>query len=54
VGDELGLDTPGAPQQIGETAEQLVVGDRLERAFLHEQNIGLAFSTSWERACGSK
>ena len=27
VGDEVGLDTPGLPQDLGETAQQLVVGD---------------------------
>jgi hypothetical protein len=34
VGDDLGLHTARLAYQVGQAAEQLVVGDRLERALV--------------------
>jgi hypothetical protein len=48
VGDEVGLGVAGVAQQIGESAEQLVVGDRVQRVrAFHTDNIGRGFASSW-------
>jgi len=55
VGDDVGFGAPGLAHELGQAAEQLVVGDGLERSFVfHEGNIGCAFSTSWESAGAQK
>jgi hypothetical protein len=47
VGDEVDFRAAGLSEELGETLEQLVVGDRLKRPFMrHTQNIGRVFSTS--------
>jgi hypothetical protein len=37
VGDEVGLDPSGLTQELGEAAEELVVGDGLERAHVFHE-----------------
>ena len=47
VGDEIDFRAAGLRQDLGETLEQFVVRDGLERPFvLHADNIGRVFSTS--------
>ena len=54
VGDEIGLDAPRLAQQLGQSTEQLVVRDQLQRArVFHADNIGSDFSASWDRACST-
>jgi hypothetical protein len=51
VGDDVGLGAPGLAHEVGETVEQLVVRDRLQRPILfHGWNIRPAFSNSWDGA----
>ncbi len=52
VRHEIGLGAPRLPQELGEAAEQPVVGDESERAIgIHKENIGRVFSTSQDGAC---
>jgi hypothetical protein len=51
VGDDVRLDSTGLAHERGQALEQFVVRDRLERSLVfHSPNIGLTFSTSWDRA----
>ena len=53
-GDEIGFDSPRLMQKLGQSAEERVVRDLLERArVFHADNIGRGSSTSWDRACAT-
>jgi hypothetical protein len=54
VGDEVGFRAPGLPEQLGQSAEQLVVGNGLELVCgLHTDSISRLFATFW-RASGAR
>jgi hypothetical protein len=51
VGHHVGFDAPGLAHELGQAAEQLVVGDRLEWSLLlHDRNIGRGFLESRKAA----
>lgn len=46
VGDELGFDAPRLAQELGQAAEKIAIGDRLEVSFVrHAPFIALVFLT---------